>query len=101
MPEEKHNQLSLEDKLYRTRFETDSNPHIDINPEKDNLEELRKLLKICPSEVYKENMNDRNKINVSHENCLECGACRKVINNFEIFEWRYPLGGKGVKYRHG
>ena len=102
MAEEKHDKLTLEDKLYRTKYEPDSNnPHIALNQEKDDNGELKKLLKACPAEVYKEDPTDPEKINVSHDNCLECGTCRQVVKDKEKLDWQNPDGGKGVKYKHG
>lgn len=103
MADKKHDELSLEDKLYRTKYETDSgNSHIAIDQEKDgDARELEKLLKACPAEVYKEDPNDEDKINVSHDNCLECGTCRHIIEDKEKLEWKYPDGGMGVKYKKG
>lgn len=100
MSEEK---MSLEDKLYRTKYEPDpGRPHVELDEEKTaaHPEQNRKLLKICPAEVYKQDPNDANKITVSHENCLECGTCRKATKDDSV-RWNYPDGGMGVKYRHG
>jgi len=103
MSDEKHDKLTLEDKLYRTKYEPDSsNPHIEIDQEKDSdKEELKKLLKTCPAEVYKEDPNDKDKINVSHDNCLECGTCRQIVKDKDKLAWKYPDGGMGVKYKKG
>lgn len=94
--------LTLEDKLYRTRYEPDpGHPHVDMKSKDGKTPEQNKaLLKICPAEVYKEDPNDPENINVSHENCLECGTCRQVAEKNSL-EWKHPDGGMGVKYRHG
>ncbi len=94
--------LNLEDKLYRTRYEPDTaHSHVSLSEEKQDTEDTRKLLKICPAEVYKPDPNDESRIAVSHENCLECGTCRKALEKDDTVEWKYPDGGKGVKYRYG
>ncbi len=103
MTDDQSNNMSLEDKLYRTKYEPDpSHPHIKVDQEKTKQKHDRnkKLLKVCPAEVYKEDPNDPDQINASHENCLECGTCRQVVKDDSI-EWKQPDGGMGVKYRHG
>ena len=101
MSEDKNERLTLADKLYRTKYEPDAaHPHIKVDEGKLRQTRGRKLLKICPAEVYKQDPNDPAKVTVSHENCLECGTCRQAAED-EGVEWKQPDGGKGVKYRYG
>ncbi len=94
-------ELTLEDKLYRTRFESDpDHSHIEVDDEVCRLCETRICLSICPAKVYTPNPNDESLIAVSHENCLECGTCRIACPN-EGITWRFPDGAMGVKYRFG
>jgi len=94
-------ELSLEDKLYRTRYEPDpDNPHIEVDQRLCAACRDRPCLFICPAQVYKTDPNDESRVMVSHENCLECGTCRKVCPHKAI-NWRFPDGGMGVKYRFG
>ncbi len=93
--------MSLPDKLYRTRYEPDAaHPHVRVDAEKYRRAGTKKLLKICPAEVYKPAPNDPDAVQTSHENCLECGTCRQAAPE-EGVEWTMPDGGKGVKYRYG
>ncbi len=93
--------LSLPDKLYRTRYEPDpAHPHVRVDSAKLRSARTRKLLKICPAEVYTKDPNDPQNVQASHENCLECGTCRQAASD-EGVEWKHPDGGKGVKYRFG
>ena len=102
MTEKNDNKLSLEDKLYRTRYEPDTaHSHISLREEIQGTEDARTLLKICPAEVYKQDPNDAQRITASHENCLECGTCRKALKDGDHVEWKYPEGAMGVKYRYG
>ena len=102
MSEKKEEQLSLEDKLYRTKYEPDSNnPHIEVEQEDGATPEMKKLVDVCPAEVYKQDPNDPDKINVSHDNCLECGSCRQIVKDKDKLKWKYPDGGMGVKYKNG
>ena len=93
--------LTLEDKLYRTRYEPDAaHPHISIEGSHCLSCSERPCLFFCPAEVYKKDPNDATRIAISHENCLECGTCRYGCP-FQAIDWRYPDGGMGVKYRYG
>jgi len=93
--------LSLQDKLYRTRYEPDAaHPHIRVKPESCVNCHEKPCLFFCPAEVYRKDANDPRLISVSHENCLECGTCRYGCP-YEAIEWNYPDGGRGVKYRFG
>jgi len=93
--------LTLEDKLYRTRFESDpDNPHIKVDDNICRQCEEKTCLYICPAKVYTPNPNDDSLISVSHENCLECGTCRIACVD-EGIDWQFPDGGMGVKYRYG
>lgn len=93
--------LTLEDKLYRTKYEPDeSHSHIKINREACLTCADKPCLFFCPAEVYKRNPNDSRAINVNHENCLECGTCRYGCP-FDAIDWQYPNGAQGVKYRFG
>jgi len=92
---------TLADKLYRTKYEPDpAHPHVKIDEGKLRAAKTRKVLKICPAEVYTKDPNDPDKVAVSHENCLECGTCRQAGED-EGVDWKFPDGGKGVKYRYG
>jgi len=102
MSEQKNDaELTLADKLYRTKYEPDAaHPHITVDQAICDRCGERVCLKICPAEVYKADPADPKKINVSHENCLECGTCRRACKLCSV-KWNYPDGGKGVKYRFG
>ncbi len=93
--------LTLADKLYRTKYEPDAaHSHIDLDVAQVGEAKAKLLLKVCPAEVYKTDPNDPKKIAVSHENCLECGTCRRVVGKKGL-AWKSPKGGKGVKFRFG
>ena len=93
--------LSLEDKLYRTKYETDADkPHIKVNDEICKKCETRVCTYICPAKTYKDDPNNKTSVMVAHENCLECGTCLKTCPQNAI-DWKLPDGGMGVKYRFG
>ncbi len=94
-------QMTLADKLYRTKYEPDpAHPHIVVDEKICAGCEDKVCLVFCPAEVYKADPNDAKRVTVSHENCLECGTCRHACP-FGGIEWKYPEGGAGVKYRFG
>ena len=94
-------ELTLEDKLYRTKYEPDSDhPHIKVDNEicRNCLD--KPCVLVCPAGVYKLDPNDETQILVSHDNCLECGSCVKTCPH-DAIDWQYPAGGLGVKYKLG
>lgn len=94
-------ELTLQDKLYRTKYEPDAaHAHIEVNSEFCVTCADKPCLFFCPAEVYKRNPNDETLVTVSHENCLECGTCRYGCP-YNAINWQYPDGGMGVKYRFG
>lgn len=98
---EKICELSLEDKLYRTKYEPDSDhPHIKVDNQKCEKCVEKFCILVCPAGVYKLDPNNELLIAVSHDNCLECGTCVKACDK-DAIDWQYPCGGMGVKYRFG
>ena len=93
--------LTLEDRLFRTRYEPDSDhPHIKVNEQICSKCEEQLCVLLCPASVYRVDPNNPARITVSHDNCLECGTCLMVCDLGSI-EWHFPDGGLGVKYRIG
>ena len=92
--------LTLEDKLYRTRYEPDSaHPHITVKPEICRTCADKPCVLLCPARVYKLKPDETEVVLVSHDNCLECGTCVQVCPT-DSLDWRFPDGGIGVKYRY-
>lgn len=93
--------LTLADRLYRTKYEPDSeHPHIRLAQELCRTCTPRPCLHVCPAGVYRLSPEDPGKVTVSHDNCLECGTCRRICPHAAI-DWRFPDGGLGVRYRFG
>jgi len=91
--------LTLEDKLYRTRCEPDSDhPHITVQVEICRSCRDKPCVLLCPAHVYKRKPDEPAVVLVSHDNCLECGTCVQVCPT-DSLDWRFPDGGLGVKYR--
>jgi ferredoxin like protein len=97
----KPDNMSLEDKLYRTKYEPDTdNSHIEVNQEECKTCKDKQCVTLCPAGVYKKNPNDEDEVIASHDNCLECGTCVKLCKK-DAIDWKYPDGAMGVKYRNG
>ena len=88
MTDEKKDEMTLADKLYRTKYEPDAaHPHIVVDSKICETCKERVCLVVCPAEVYKEDPNDARRVAVSHENCLECGTCRKACP-YDGIDWK-------------
>lgn len=89
---------TLEDKLFLLKFKHDDHSHIEIVsqdvcarcPDKP-------CTTTCPADVYHW---EGDRITVSYENCIECGACRMICPYYNI-ACVMPRGGYGVQYRYG
>ena len=90
--------LSLEDRLYRTRFKADSEAHLILDVEICRSCPHKACTIVCPVQNYTFDENDD--VIVSFEGCLECGACR-IACTPKGLTWKYPKGGMGVCYRQG
>lgn len=85
--------------LALNRYEVDEeNAHIQLadNP---NLEEFKKLVRVCPAALYK--LDDQDRTSFDHAGCLECGTCRILCGDTIVTTWEYPQPTKGIMYRYG
>ena len=90
--------MTVSEKLLSNAWDIDRRPHIRITkPEACESCKSKPCVKACPAECYRVLGN---RVMLSTENCLECGACRFVCP-FNAIEWNYPRGGFGVVYRYG
>jgi len=92
--------MSLDDKLGLLTYKNDHQSHIKILDAKVCLDCKNKpCVSGCPAGVYAWD-NDQEKLIVSYENCIECGAAR-MLCPFANIEWNPPRGGFGVSYKYG
>jgi ferredoxin like protein len=92
--------LTIEERLYADETRPDRASHLEISQEalcRDCAGKECTL--VCPAQTYRWSDEER-RIQISFENCLECGACRIVCPHANI-SWRYPMGGLGICYRYG
>jgi len=91
--------MKLEDKLFCDRFIVDNQAHLKIKDQANcKLCDQKQCTTVCPSHVYSW---DGEKLHVSFEDCLECGTCRIVCQEFNNIDWKYPRGGFGVMFKFG
>lgn len=89
---------SIKDKLSTIKYNCDIKSHLRVNQEICKNCQKRYCTYICPAGVYSYD-DEKNVLNVEHENCLECGACRISCPN-EALEWEYPSAQNGVIYKN-
>jgi len=91
--------MTIEDRLALNRFNVDElDPHIKVDLECTDMEEIKKLLLACPARCYTY-INDN--FGFSHLGCLECGTCRVLSGGKIVKEWNHPQGSVGVTFRQG
>ena len=89
--------MNIEDKLYQTRFNVDTIPHIEVDASICETCPEKTCLYVCPVQNYK--LAD-GKLSFEWSGCVECGACR-VACRWGAVTWNYPRGGVGVSLRDG
>jgi ferredoxin like protein len=90
--------LSVEDRLFKTRFKADTEAHLVVDIAVCKTCTHKACTYVCPVQNY--TINDDNDVIVSWEGCLECGACRVACTPGGV-TWKYPNGGMGVCLRQG
>jgi len=92
--------LTIEDKLGLLTYKGDHQTHIKIMNEQTCLNCAGKpCVTACPATVYMWD-EEKKKILVAFENCIECGAARMMCP-FNNIDWHPPRGGFGVSYKFG
>lgn len=88
----------IDDLLSKVKYNPDTISHLIPNNEFCKKCEKRVCEYICPARVYEWDA-EKNKLQVTFENCLECGACR-VACPYDAIDWRYPRAGKGITFKN-
>ncbi len=91
------NNLSLREKLFTVRRKPVTESHIKLDEQLCVDCTKRACTYICPAGVYVWNEAE-GKIDVSYEDCLECGACR-IACEMNNIEWSNPVWGEGISYK--
>lgn len=90
----------MEERLYQNRYLVDEGrPHIQINQQPVDSQQLQSLVNICPAGCYAKSEDGR--VEIASDGCMECGTCRIVCQATGEIEWSYPRGGFGVLFKFG
>lgn len=94
------NEVKVAEKLGVNKFNADEhNAHIEIDKEYPDLEEIKRLVRVCPAGIY--TLDDQNNLYFDYLGCLECGTCRVLSGDKVVKKWNFPVGTLGVEYRLG
>lgn len=91
--------MNIDDKLNTLKYKPADESHIEVNQSDCLVCKSRPCTYFCPANVYSWD-EEQKKLIVSHENCLECGACR-IGCVAQSIVWEYPKGGRGVTFKQG
>ena len=89
----------IDDLLSKVKYNPDTISHLIPNNEFCKKCEKRVCEYICPAKVYEWDA-EKNKLQVTFENCLECGACRIACEK-NCIKWVYPKGKCGITLKNG
>ena len=91
--------VNVDEYLSANKYEVDEeNAHIELVEDPD-MEEFRKLVRVCPAALYK--IDEEGNATFDYAGCLECGTCRIACGDTIVAKWTNPRGGMGVAYRQG
>ena len=90
--------LSLEEKLFTIVRKQHQQSHIKLQPQVCKQCLRRICLSICPAGAYLWD-EQKQQIQIRHEDCLECGTCW-IACEMQNIEWSNPVGGSGISYRN-
>ena len=91
--------VNVDEYLSANKYEVDEeNAHIELVEDPD-MEEFRKLVRVCPAALYK--IDEEGNTSFDYAGCLECGTCRIACGDTIVAKWTNPRGGMGVAYRQG
>ncbi|MVX60713.1 ferredoxin family protein [Enterorhabdus mucosicola] len=91
--------VNVDEYLSVNKYEVDEeNAHIELVEDPD-MEEFRKLVRVCPAALYK--IDEEGNTSFDYAGCLECGTCRIACGDTIIAKWDMPQPTMGVEYRFG
>lgn len=92
--------VNVAEKLGVNKYNTDEhNPHIEVDKEFLNQEEIDRVVRVCPAALY--SVDENGNLFFDYLGCLECGTCKVVSEGKVVKNWNYPASTKGVEYRLG
>lgn len=91
--------VNVDELIAVNKYEVDEgNAHIELADDPD-MEEFRKLVRVCPAALYK--IADDGTTSFDYAGCLECGTCRIACEGTIVKKWEMPSPTMGVEYRFG
>ena len=91
--------VNVDELIAVNKYEVDEeNAHIELVEDPD-IEEFKKLVRVCPAALYK--IGEDGATSFDYAGCLECGTCRLLCGDALLEKWEFPQGGMGVSYRYG
>ncbi len=91
--------VNVDEYLALDKYEVDEeSAHIEL-VENPDLEEFKKLVRVCPAALYK--IDEKGVTSFDYAGCLECGTCRIACEETIVKKWVNPAPTMGVEYRFG
>ena len=91
--------VTVDEYLSANKYEVDEeNAHIELVEDPD-MEEFKKLVRVCPAALYK--IDGEGNTSFDYAGCLECGTCRIACGDTIVEKWDMPQPTMGVEYRFG
>ncbi|NPD31538.1 ferredoxin family protein [Eggerthellaceae bacterium zg-1084] len=91
--------VNVDEYLSQNKYEVDEeNAHI-VLVDNPDMEEFKKLVRVCPAALYK--IDEEGRTSFDYAGCLECGTCRIVCGATILQKWENPQPTMGVEYRCG
>lgn len=92
--------VNVAEKLGVNKYNTDEhNPHIEIDKEFPDQEEIDQIVRVCPAALY--SVDENGNLFFDYLGCLECGTCKVCSEGKVVKNWNYLASTKGVEYRFG
>ncbi|MEQ2367435.1 MAG: 4Fe-4S dicluster domain-containing protein [Adlercreutzia sp.] len=91
--------VNVDELIAVNKYEVDEeSAHIELVEDPD-IEEFKKLVRVCPAALYK--IGEDGATSFDYAGCLECGTCRIVCEGTIVRKWENPQPTMGVEYRFG
>lgn len=91
--------VNVDEYLALNKYEVDeASAHIEL-VENPDIEEFKKLVRVCPAALYK--IDENGATSFDYAGCLECGTCRIACEETIVKKWVNPGPTMGVEYRCG
>ena len=91
--------VNVDELIAVNKYEVDEeSAHIELVEDPD-IEEFKKLVRVCPAALYK--IDEDGATSFDYAGCLECGTCSIACEGTIVRKWENPQPTMGVEYRFG